>query len=364
MAPVSHALQSHASWRAMVHPDSWFIVVNPASGGGRARRYAPRLRAALDRRRLPYECVTTTAAGDARGLVAKALADGYRRLLALGGDGSFHELVNGLVAEASVPPAQCLVAVAALGTGNDWARTMQVPDDPEQLAACMARARGRRVDLGMAEDARGQRLAFHNVAGAGLDAEVLRRLPRGAPRILAYLAGLARTIPRFRAPEFELVIDGRKAVRPVPAGAGGQWPALRRRHASCGRCGPRRRLAGPGHGRPRVGAARDGGAAEAVRRPPRRPSCVAGRALPVGDDRRPPALRRGTGRPARGRDARHAERCCRARCRRSTAAAQRNEPRILSSFAAPGHRRSYGTAFSAWSEDPLRSWKSRRFSST
>lgn len=195
---------------AMVDANGWFIVVNPVSGGGRARRFVPRLRAALDRRRLHHECVTTTAAGDARGLVAQALADGYRRLLALGGDGSFHELVNGLIAQSGVRPAQCLVAVAAHGTGNDWARTLQVPDDPEQLAACMARARGRYVDLGMAEDARGQRLAFHNVAGAGLDAEVLRRLPRRGPRMLAYLAGLARTIPRFRAPEFELVIDGKK----------------------------------------------------------------------------------------------------------------------------------------------------------
>ena len=195
---------------AMVDPDSWFVVVNPVSGSGRARRFVPGLRAALDRRRLIHACVTTTAAGDARRLVASALADGYRRLLALGGDGSFHELINGLVEQRTVPPAQCLVAVAAHGTGNDWARTMQVPDDPERLAACMARARGRRVDLGLAEDARGQRLAFHNVAGAGLDAEVLRRLPRGGPRILAYLAGIARTLPRYRAPEFELVIDGRK----------------------------------------------------------------------------------------------------------------------------------------------------------
>lgn len=195
---------------AMVDANGWFIVVNPVSGGGRARRHVPRLRAALDRRRLHHECVTTTAAGDAGGLVAQALADGYRRLLALGGDGSFHELVNGLIAQSGVRPAQCLVAVAAHGTGNDWARTMEVPDDPERLAACMARARGRYVDLGMAEDARGQRLAFHNVAGAGLDAEVLRRLPRRGPRMLAYLAGLARTIPRFRAPEFELVIDGKK----------------------------------------------------------------------------------------------------------------------------------------------------------
>jgi diacylglycerol kinase (ATP) len=194
----------------MVHPDSWFIVVNPASGGGRARRHAPRLCAALDRRRLPYECVATAAAGDVHGLVAQALRDGHRRLLTLGGDGSFHELVNGLVAETGVPTAQCLVAGTAHGTGNDWARTMQVPDDPELLAACMARARGRRVDLGMAVDADGRRLAFHNVAGAGLDAEVLRRLPRGVPRVLSYVAGLARTIPRFRAPDFELVVDGQR----------------------------------------------------------------------------------------------------------------------------------------------------------
>lgn len=194
----------------MVHPDSWFIVVNPASGRGRARRHVPRLCAALDRLRVPYACVATTAAGDTHGLIAQALQDGHRRLLALGGDGSFHELVNGLVAAHGVPTAQCLVAVAAHGTGNDWARTMQVPDDPERLAACMARARGRRVDLGMAVGADGRRLAFHNVAGAGLDAEVLRRLPRGVPRVLAYVAGLARTIPRYRAPDFDLVVDGRR----------------------------------------------------------------------------------------------------------------------------------------------------------
>ena len=195
---------------AMVHPDSWFIVVNPVSGGGRASRYAPRLRAALDRRQQPYECVATTATGDANRLVSEALREGHRRLLALGGDGSFHELVNGLVAQSYVPPAQCLVAVAAHGTGNDWARTMQVPDDPGRLAACMARARGRSVDIGMAVDARGRRLAFHNVAGAGLDAEVLRRLPRGGPRALAYLAGLVRTIARYHAPRFDLVVDGQK----------------------------------------------------------------------------------------------------------------------------------------------------------
>ncbi len=193
----------------MTGPVSWFVIANPASGGGRAERQWPRLAAALARRRIPYEFVSTSGPGDATRLAAAALAAGHRRLLALGGDGTFNELVNGLFA-AGPPPPDCLAAVAAQGTGNDWARAMAVPDEPDPLADCMARGVMRRVDLGLAEEFDGRpRAWFHNVAGAGLDAEVLGRTPRRGPRALAYLAGLARTIARYRSPSFTIRADGR-----------------------------------------------------------------------------------------------------------------------------------------------------------
>lgn len=198
-----------------VMPESsrWFIIVNPVSGGGRARRHWPQLAAALDRHGIAHESGVTSSAGHAVWLAQQAIASGHRRLLALGGDGSFNELVNGLLAQDEVPLAQLLVSVAPLGTGNDWAHAMQVPDDPDLLSAAMLRGRSRRVDLGIAEapGATGntpRRLAFHNVAGAGLDAEVLRHMPRGGPRALAYLVGLARVLIRYRAPRFELAVDG------------------------------------------------------------------------------------------------------------------------------------------------------------
>ncbi len=192
----------------MIDPARWFIVVNPASGGGRALRFRPRLTAALERSGLPYRCVESAAPGDATRLFARAADEGYRRLLAVGGDGTFNELVNGLRA-STIPPEACLVAAAAGGTGNDWSRAMQTPDDPERLAACMARARARAADVGIAAREGGEPVAFHNVAGAGLDAEVLGRTPQSGPRALAYLAGLARTLASFRAPEFEIAVDGR-----------------------------------------------------------------------------------------------------------------------------------------------------------
>lgn len=191
----------------VIDPERWFIVVNPASGAGRAARFRPRLEAALGRAGLAFDLAESAAPGDAERLAARAMADGFRRLLAVGGDGTLNELVNGMLA-SGVPSTDCLVAAAAGGTGNDWARTMSVPDDAGRLAACMARGTSRRADLGIAEDALGRRSAFHNVAGAGLDAEVIGRTPRRGPRALAYLAGLARTLVTFSPPAFEIVADG------------------------------------------------------------------------------------------------------------------------------------------------------------
>lgn len=211
----------------MSDANCWYVVVNPVSGGGRAARYWVRLRAALDRLQVPHHCAESTAAGAATTLAAAALREGYRRFLAIGGDGTFNELVNGLASQHEVPFAQCLVAAAAAGTGNDWAQAMRIPEDAGRLASCLARRRTRVVDLGLAVHATGERRYFHNVAGAGLDAEVLRRMPRAGPRSLRYVAGVLRTIARFRAPEFRVTVDGQRI-------SGCFWLALAANGPRCG----------------------------------------------------------------------------------------------------------------------------------
>lgn len=199
---------------AMPDPSRWFVIVNPVSGGGRARRRWPELAAALTRHGIQHDSAVTSRAGHAVQLAQQAISSGHRRLLALGGDGSFNELINGLAAQQNVPLDMLLAAVAPLGTGNDWAHAMQVPDDPDQLATAMARGLGRRVDLGIAEAGgatadSARRLAFHNNAGAGINAEALRLTPCSGPRAPAYLVGLARALMSYQAPQFEVSADGR-----------------------------------------------------------------------------------------------------------------------------------------------------------
>lgn len=194
-----------------VSDQGWFVVINPASGGGAARRHWPRLARALERRGLRFRAAESRHPGHAATLARDAVESGARRLLAVGGDGTLHELVNGLHAQQRVAPAEVVVASAPRGSGNDWARTHGMPRDPARLAEAMAAGLTRQADLGVATcrapDGSSRSAVFHNAAGAGLDAAVVRATPRRGPRVLAYAVALWRALARYRAPHFTIAAD-------------------------------------------------------------------------------------------------------------------------------------------------------------
>ena len=61
-------------------------------------------------------------------LTVSAVKQGFRRIIAVGGDGTLHEVVNGLFIQQTVDPREVLLAVVAVGAGNDWIRTFGVPN--------------------------------------------------------------------------------------------------------------------------------------------------------------------------------------------------------------------------------------------
>jgi diacylglycerol kinase family enzyme len=150
------------------------LVVNPS-----ATTTTPRVRdvliAALSRD-LDVEVVTTQGRGHATEVAHKAALDGVDSVIALGGDGTINEVVNGLLAEA--PPEHAAAFVPALGivpggSANVLARTLGLPRDPvEATGALLAALRDdttRTISLGRV----GQRY-FTFSAGMGVDAEVVQ----------------------------------------------------------------------------------------------------------------------------------------------------------------------------------------------
>ena len=119
----------------MTESESFFAVVNPAAGGGRCRKLVG---PALDRLRaggINLEVVETGAPGQATALVRDAYARGYRKFIAVGGDGTSYEVVNGLFPSETGEPAT--LAFLPLGTGNSFLRDSATGGSTSRSKRCL-----------------------------------------------------------------------------------------------------------------------------------------------------------------------------------------------------------------------------------
>ncbi len=140
-----------------------FVVVNPRAGKGRGQRVAV---AALDvlSRSASVEHAFTTRQGDEGLLAERALGDGFRTVVAVGGDGTWSRVGDALV--RSGEPAR--LGLIAGGTGCDFAKSLDIPVNPRAAAQVVLAGRVRQVDVGRV----GAR-HFLNICGFGYDVAVL-----------------------------------------------------------------------------------------------------------------------------------------------------------------------------------------------
>ncbi|MPZ47887.1 MAG: YegS/Rv2252/BmrU family lipid kinase [Dehalococcoidia bacterium] len=142
----------------------------------------------------------TQSAGHATTLAREAAAHGVDVVVACGGDGTVNEVVNGLVG------SQSAVALIRGGTGDVFAKEIGMPKTPEQALRLLAEGERRRFDLGIA----GERY-FLLMAGVGLDAGVVRRVPGRPKRFLgtaSYVLWGALELGRYRSRPVQLRLNG------------------------------------------------------------------------------------------------------------------------------------------------------------
>jgi YegS/Rv2252/BmrU family lipid kinase len=184
-----------------------FFVVNPAAGGGRTLRAWPRLRAALAARGVAFESVETTGPASAVALARRAVERGRRLVVAVGGDGTLNEVVNGL-ADAGGNFRGVLGAIPT-GRGCDACRNFGLPTDPLAALARVLDGGETRVDVGAVEWPDGRTRYFLNAAGVGFDAVVARRAASRRLRgTLPYLLAVAETIWAHRPVRAVIEEDG------------------------------------------------------------------------------------------------------------------------------------------------------------
>lgn len=145
------------------------VIVNPAAGRGRGARTLPAVRAAFAAVGVG-DVRTTEAREDERAVARRAMDEGFTTLVAVGGDGTWGNVANAIVASG----ADCRLALIAAGTGNDFAKTVGAPMHDIALTARLAvEDSDVRVDVGRIEDQ-----YFLNIAGFGFDIAVLEDVGR------------------------------------------------------------------------------------------------------------------------------------------------------------------------------------------
>jgi YegS/Rv2252/BmrU family lipid kinase len=177
--------------------------VNPAAGRGRGSRLVRRLGDEFAAAGTVLEIAVTPGPGEAARLAAGAVDEGYRTILAVGGDGTANEVANGMVGSSAT------LALYPIGSGNDLARTLGYPRGRRRrhlVRWLTTQAAARTIDCG---EVNGR--LFLNAAGVGIDGHVAERVVASA-RVVgqrwAYLVGSVVSIATYRPQAMELRIDG------------------------------------------------------------------------------------------------------------------------------------------------------------
>ncbi len=189
------------------------VIANPRAGRGKVGTKLSEIGRILNDAGLSYRIVRTTHPGHATEAAREALQGGERYLVAAGGDGTVHEVVNGMIQHDQPIAADAVLGVVAAGSGCDFVKSFGLPGDAVQAAHHLAGDRIRPIDVGKATFTTGtaeMTRYFPNIAETGLGGAVVARASRLAGFLgsARYFCGLWLTLPGFRPATVRLDADG------------------------------------------------------------------------------------------------------------------------------------------------------------
>ncbi len=188
------------------------LIANPRSGRGRVGEELPEIERQLIARNLGYRIVETESPGHASALAREALEGGSRFLVAVGGDGTIQEVVNGMLEDGKPVAEDAVLGVVAAGSGSDFVRTFGLPGDSVKSVRHLQGDRLYPIDVIRAEYRGGDEAMTRyvaNVAECGLGAAVVARASR-LPRWLGrsrYFWGFWLSLAPYRPSEVVVRVD-------------------------------------------------------------------------------------------------------------------------------------------------------------
>ena len=193
-----------------------FFIVNPRAGSGKTMCEWLPAEKELERAGVRYVTAMTDHKRHATSLAMEACQQGYRKIIAVGGDGSLHEVFNGICRwcdNSNCDISDFYIGVIPIGSGNDWIKSLGVEKDAKAALECVCRSEYRMMDVIRVESSGSRVCYMANVGGTGFDSHVCLRVnsqkESGKRGKLIYLNSLIYTIATLRSIRVACYADGK-----------------------------------------------------------------------------------------------------------------------------------------------------------
>ncbi len=173
----------------------WFLIINPTSGNGKSKKIWKQISDELNTQNIQFSFAFTKYSNHEETLVKDAIKNGFTKIISVGGDGTLHHIVNGIMSQKFVETNTIQLAVIPIGTGNDWVKTYNIPAKIEKSILIIKKGKSVLQDIGKLETENNTTTYFNNVSGIGYDGYVVSKLKKlkrfgGIAYLLSGLAGL------------------------------------------------------------------------------------------------------------------------------------------------------------------------------
>ena len=187
----------------------WYTIFNPTSGGGMNQNKIDRILSYLKLYNISYQFVETQYAHHEEVLVQTAIQQGYSKFICIGGDGTIHHMINGIMKQQYKDSTRIKLAVIPTGTGNDWVKHYNIPKDPKKAILLIKNNKSMLQDIGKISLLQHHKVTyFNNAAGIGFDAYVVKNISSYKKwGSLAYLIAALSSFKSFKKSEVTYIID-------------------------------------------------------------------------------------------------------------------------------------------------------------
>jgi len=190
--------------------NSFFIVVNPHSGNSNFKKSWEKITYILKLKNINFSYSFTEYRKHEVILVDKAIEQGYRNIISVGGDGTLHHVVNGIMKQRYIKTSKIKLGVIPLGTGNDWIRTYNIPNSIEKSINVILKNTTVLQDIGCITLLNGKKEYFNNLAGTGYDGYVVKNLnylkKMGS---LAFLVSGLYSLFSYKKTKYKIIINNK-----------------------------------------------------------------------------------------------------------------------------------------------------------